>query len=203
MSKASLELGGGNWGTKNGNLLAYAQGNESSNLVPREFTFTRGSDIAATRINSSGLIEKYRENLLLRSNDLDTNPFWVASATITGGQAGYDGTNDAWLLQATATGAKIYQSISLTGTQTFSFYAKAGTQQYLRVLYLDSPYTQRWYNLGDGSTSSGNSYIDDAVESVGNDWYRITLTANQTTTRVRVQIVDGMGSQACALGDNV
>ena len=38
MSKASLELGGGNWGTKDGNLLAYAQGNESSNLVPREFT---------------------------------------------------------------------------------------------------------------------------------------------------------------------
>ena len=55
MSKASLELGGGNWGTKDGNLLGYAQGNESSKFIPREFTFTRGSDIAATRIKVNSL----------------------------------------------------------------------------------------------------------------------------------------------------
>jgi hypothetical protein len=33
-----------------------------------DFTFSRGSNLAATRINKDGLIEKGRENLLLQSN---------------------------------------------------------------------------------------------------------------------------------------
>jgi hypothetical protein len=37
-----------------------------------DFTFSRGSNLAATRVNSEGLIEKGRENLLLQSNSFDT-----------------------------------------------------------------------------------------------------------------------------------
>ena len=70
-----------------------------------DFTFSRGSNLAATRVDVNGLIEKGRENVLLQSNQFDTT--WVnASVTITGGQAGYDGTNNAWLLQVTATGLR-------------------------------------------------------------------------------------------------
>ena len=45
MSKASLELGGGNWGTKDGNLLAYAQGNESSKFEPRVKVNSLGTNL--------------------------------------------------------------------------------------------------------------------------------------------------------------
>ena len=86
MSNASLELGGGKWGTKDGNLLGYASSTSSSKFIPREFSFTRGSDIAATRINSSGLIEKYRENLLLYSNGF--NNWTNSNTTETSGESG-------------------------------------------------------------------------------------------------------------------
>ena len=47
-----------------------------------DFTFSRGSNLAATRVNASGLIEKGRENLLLQSNQFDTT--WL----IGGGGSG-------------------------------------------------------------------------------------------------------------------
>ena len=37
-----------------------------------DFTFSRGTD-TATRVNSSGLIEKERGNEILQSNQFDTN----------------------------------------------------------------------------------------------------------------------------------
>ena len=37
-----------------------------------DFTFSRGSNLAATRVASSGYIEKGRENLLLQSNTFST-----------------------------------------------------------------------------------------------------------------------------------
>ena len=37
-----------------------------------DFTFSRGSNLAATRVGPTGLIEKGRENLLTYSNQFDT-----------------------------------------------------------------------------------------------------------------------------------
>lgn len=82
MSKASLELGGGNWAAKDGNLLGYAVGDTSGKYLPREFDFTRGADIAATRVNKDGLVEKYRENLIKSSNDFTATGWTPAQATL-------------------------------------------------------------------------------------------------------------------------
>ena len=61
-----------------------------------DFTFSRST--AATRVNADGNIEKETQNLLLQSNTFDTT--WLdITLTKTSGQAGYDGTNDAWELQ--------------------------------------------------------------------------------------------------------
>ena len=52
-----------------------------------DFTFSRGSNLAATRVGADGLIEKGRENLFLNSNQFDTG--WPTSnATFTSGQSG-------------------------------------------------------------------------------------------------------------------
>lgn len=196
MSKASLELGGGNWGTKDGNLLAYAQGNESSKFIPREFTFTRGSDIAATRINSSGLIEKYRENLLLKSNLFDNGgvppSLWSTSnASVTSGQSGYDGSSNAWLFTATNTSANLKQSVSSSNVNTFSIYAKAGTQNgiFLRADGGDNPRLFFKLNTGTIGSQSG-TIIDSSIESVGNGWYRVSLVVNVSITQVRIYVAD-------------
>ena len=200
MSKASLELGGGNWGTKDGNLLAYAQGNESSKFIPREFTFTRGSDIAATRINSSGLIEKYRENLLLQSNQFD-NTTWIGRSqnNINGGQIGYDGSNDAWSC-ATTSGQIMGQNIVNQGVQTISVYAKGSVSNGLRIFAFGNDNVDFWFNLNtglpDGSISS--KVIDYSIEDVnGNgEWYRCSFTFSQTTNSIYFYCTDNNRSNA-------
>ena len=67
-NRASLQLGGGNWAAKDANLLAYETDLSEKNFLPIELDFERGANLAATRVNSSGLIEKGRENLLKQSN---------------------------------------------------------------------------------------------------------------------------------------
>ena len=49
-------------------LLASVKPNDGAG----DFTFTRGSNISATRVNADGYIEKGYENLLLQSNSFDT-----------------------------------------------------------------------------------------------------------------------------------
>jgi hypothetical protein len=191
MSKASLELGGGNWGTKDGNLLAYAQGNESSNLVPREFTFTRGSDIAATRITSSGLIEKYRENLLLQSNQFDTAWSDELLGSIVSGQSGYDGTNDAWLLnKGEYQYRRILQTLSpsVSGIWTLSVYAKEGTTSIMNLRDMTNAYRVEFDLSGSGSVSAAFGNISSKIESVGNGWFRCSATFNSTSSSIGIYV---------------
>ena len=185
MSNASIELGGGNWAAKDGNLLGYAVGDTSGKYLPREFDFTRGGDISATRVNEDGLIEKYRENLLLHSNQFDTT--WSSiNTTETGGQTGYDGSSDAWLLTKSAQSARVQQSITQSGLQTFSVYAKAGT---LDFLLLNNTVVSQWYDLSNGTTGTNSSLantIDAKIEDVGNGWWRCSLTFNSSISFVRI-----------------
>ena len=98
-----------------------------------DFTFSRGSNLAATRVASSGYIEKGRENLLLQSNTF-SNAVWAgASTTETSGQSGYDGTNNAWLLEKLVANGNISQSVSASNLLTYSVYAKVGTRDWLRL----------------------------------------------------------------------
>ena len=132
MNNASLELGGDNWAAKDGNLLGYAVGDSSGKYVPNEFTFTRGSNLSATRVNADGYIEKGYENTLLGSND------WAQSDSqyeITGGEVGYDGTNDAWLVNKLAAAYFGKGGVSISSVATISIYAKAGSLDKLLVFF--------------------------------------------------------------------
>ena len=118
-----------------------------------DFTFSRGSNLAATRVNASGLIEKGRENLLLQSNQFDTT--WSTGfSSATSGEQGYDGSNDAWLLTATGGSASIHyklQSISATGVMTHSLYAKANTSDKIRMTIYDGTDYQVNADLSNGT----------------------------------------------------
>ena len=194
MSNASLELGGGNWAAKDGKLLGYAVGDTSGKYIPREFDFTRGGDIAATRVNEDGLIEKYRENLLLQSNNFGTT--WstsIASVTsVTSGESGYDGSGDVWLLSKTGANGYIYQNISQSGVLTYSVYAKAGTTDWIGVLINGSANAYVYFDLGNGVAGTPSQLIDNSIESVGNGWYRCSITFTQgTISRVRFYPAEG------------
>jgi len=117
------------------------------------------------------------ENLFVQSNQFDTT--WSSSVTLTSGQAGYDGSNDAWLLTKTASGAQsVYHYINEIGIMTMSVYAKAGSVNWMR---LTQGGKTAYFNLSNGTIGASSNGIDQTITSVGNGWYRCTLTADKTT----------------------
>ena len=196
MSNASLELGGGNWAAKDGKLLGYAVGDTSGKYLPREFTFSRGADIAATRVKKGGLIEKFRENILLQSNQFDTTWSLDASMTLTSGQSGYDGSSDAWLLDKTAIQFRAVRQIPVhSNVVTFSVYAKQGTLRYLNYYSPAGDAPQIWFDLQAGAVATKlGTYIEVKMESVGGGWYRCSVTydaASGDEVRIYPQNLDG------------
>ena len=149
-----------------------------------DFDFDRGTDHAATRIDENGVLQKYRENLLLRSNQFDTT--WATiSSTETGGQADKDGGTDAWKIERVGTGGYIYQDVSRTGVNTISVYAKAGTLNWMRLRVGSAPKNSRYFDLENGVIGTdGGAPVDAKIESVGNGWYRCIMTTNISVNRV-------------------
>ena len=161
-----------------------------------DFTFSRGSNLAATRVGADGLIEKGRENLLLQSNNFDTTT-WVKSGgiTLTSGQSGYDGSSDAWLVERSAAYNNIYQSNSsfFTPVSTISIYAKAGTYNFLR-LAVAGVLEQVYFNLTDGSLGVNSDLIASSAQSVGNGWWRLSATfQDSSASGIYIQPVETDG----------
>lgn len=150
-----------------------------------DFTFSRGTD-TATRVGEDGYIKKEYTNLLEQSNQFDTTWF-LNTTSVTSGQSGYDGTNDAWLLNSTGTGfPRIEQTKSTSGVFTLSVYAKPATDGFLLIRTFGAD-TQVWFNLNDGTVSNvtGAQYVSSSIESVGNGWYRCSVVASGSLTTVR------------------
>jgi hypothetical protein len=116
-----------------------------------DFTFTRAS--SATRVNSSGLVEKVRTNLVTYSNDF-SNAAWqvIATPTLT---ANYDtnpltGENDAWRFVAAGTGDRLYQPISGSNS-AFSLYVKGTGQIRIRdnsaIYSFNATLTSSWQRI--------------------------------------------------------
>ena len=129
------------------------------------FTFSRGSNLAATRVDVNGLIEKGRENLFLQSNNFNTT--WSKpNATLVQGFSGYDGSNNAWKWSSSAAGTtQLSQGTGASGMQTISLYAKAGSRDVFSI----------WVGTGiDFNLTTGQAlgHANASMESVGNGWWR-------------------------------
>lgn len=165
------------------------------NAIPndQDFTFSRGTE--ATRVNSAGLIEKARTNLLLQSNTFDTT--WTTSnASVTGGQSGYDGSSDAWLLESTSTAFSLYQNYTQSGVSTFSIFAKKGTSASFGIDIFTSVSTNaQFFNLSNGTLdySTGSVVSADIIDK-GNGWYHCIVTTNNTGTIYYARITNGVGN---------
>ena len=147
-----------------------------------DFTFSRST--AATRVNADGNIEKETQNLLTQSNNFDSSDWTKINNSRTGGQSGYDGTNDAWLVSATGGGAKyILQNSTSTGVHTFSLYAKEGTTKGIRIAINGGGDHWANFNLDLGTqVGTAASVVDTEIVSIGSGWYRISVTANKTAS---------------------
>ena len=166
-----------------------------------DLTFTRSND-TATRVNSSGLIEKVRTNLVLYSNDF-TNATWGKnSCTVTSGQAGYDGTNNAWLLSSTATGGSAYVSQGYTASTivTRSIYAKAGTSNWVAIFTTGN--LRAYFNLSAGTIGTVSAGSSAKIESVGNGYYRCSVSQS-TGDSFFVFVANADNDSNTSTGDNV
>ena len=149
-------------------------------LVNGDFTFSRGSNLSATRVNASQLIEKGRENVLLQSNSFSTSPWGTSSAIALSGYAGRNGGTNAWLLreQGSISAHWIRQSSGLTsGIGTFSFYAKKKDYDWIQFAQSGDGGDYANFNIVNGTLgNSASGLIDTSITSVGNGWYRCSVT---------------------------
>jgi len=156
-----------------------------------DFTFDRGSNAAATRIGSNGLIEKYRENVLTYSNQFNTS--WSnVNTTETSGQEGYDGTNNAWKLVGNTNASRHYlnKSISKSGINTWSLYAKASGHSYVQFGSGSTANQYANFDLSDGSVGNiGSDFFSAIAEDVGNGWYRLSVVDKVFTNGFYISLV--------------
>ncbi len=135
------------------------------------FTFSRGSNLAATRVDVNGLIEKGTENLLNYSNDF-SNGVWAKS------NLSVASSNGAWEVADNTTSGSHY--IYWGGTTpnssvlTLSVEAKAGSVDYL-VIRLGG-FAYAFFDLVNGTPVSNASFIDMSMESTGGGFYRCSAT---------------------------
>ncbi len=139
----------------------------------------------ATRVNSAGLIEVVPRNLYQSSNDFTNFNWSKVNSTITTNQVGYDGTNNASLLveNSTTNAHRIQQTPSLSGQTTISVYAKANTRNwlYLRGVQAGSQVVG-WFNLSNGTLGTIQTNGTGSITSVGDGWYRCSLTVANFAT---------------------
>ena len=154
-----------------------------------DFTFSRGSNLSATRVGPNGYIEKGYENLLSQSNTFDTTWDSASTANVTPNQQGYDGSNNAWKLISTdRTSTRIAQTISANNLNTISIYAKAAEWNYVG-LYAAGVNKGVMWSLVDGSVAERIVTLPDIYsdgESIGNGWWRFSMTYNSSSTDVRI-----------------
>ncbi len=167
-----------------------------------DFTFSRGSNLAATRVDVNGLIEKGRENLYLNSGDLSAATWGTfAGASTANASTAPDGSNNAIKFVPTPQSTFHYinanSSISVTngGVVCFSIYLKRAGYDYI---LLNTSQGSSNGNAGpvidlvNGVVANNYTYTYDVtIESAGNDWWRVSYyyTTNATTANIDFNVL--------------
>ena len=214
----TLNLGNGNWATKEDSLLAY--NSENGNFKPLPFSFSRAS--SATVVNKAGLIETVgsgepridykddskgalklepsRSNAITYSNDFLDSSWNVFRGSVTADVIiSPDGTQNALRYEEDSqTGSHLFrrQSLSVQNglSYTGSIFIKKGE---LTSIILQSNSSSRWvasatFDVENGLVTSGTGVIED----YGNGWYRCSISGNavQTTTVAGLEMYTSVGA---------
>jgi hypothetical protein len=137
-------------------------------------------------------------NLLEQSNAFSTSPWSLTRATLTSGQSGYDGLTNAWKYTEgtfTANLPVLEQSFtSSSDVETYSFYLKAGTRNWVAISVQGTGYI--WINLTDGTVGSagGGTPPTATTQLVGNGWYLVSVSSTGTKFGINLHITDANNS---------
>jgi hypothetical protein len=151
-----------------------------------DLTFSRAS--SATRVQSDGLIEKVRTNIILQSEDFTTT--WAAnvSPTITANTTvAPDGTTTGDTIAASGSGSGAYQVPTVANgvEHSFSVYIKNITSATNVAVGCDLNPTTATINFNavtGAIVSTGAGITGSSVTNAGNGWYRVSGTYVSTGT---------------------
>ena len=167
-----------------------------------DFDFARAADLSATRINKDGVIEKCTKNLIINSNDfikwdsdiVDGVANGLNGYTLTSGQPGYDGTNNATLIEKdNQNNSYLFQDQNFhTHSNTvrcYSVYAKGADDQTALHMYIGNSGVLKgnaYVRLDNGSVYPSGSKTNNVVVTpvTGNDgdtdrWYRVSFWTDE------------------------
>jgi hypothetical protein len=186
----SLQIGSGNWAVKSDSLLGYKT--IDGKYYPREMAFTRAT--TGTRVNAEGLVEVVPYNLLQYSEQFD-NAYWGKNdgAINVNNTTAPDGKATADKFTASANNAfhyvNLFTALTISETHTFSFYVKKSTSTWIFFTFRDNAIN--YFNLDTGAF--GTTPDSCTSQSVGNGWYRITVTKNTTPANCGIGVAGGNG----------
>ena len=183
---------------------AYKEGKLYS-VIPSDgsgdFTFTRAT--TATRVNSDGLVELVPYNLVERSEEFN-NAYWVkASSSVTANTAtAPNGTMTADTVTLSSTTGRIEKVVSLTSNinYTLSVYAKNidASNSRIGMLCINNANTicGVFFDIVGSGAINAASNATGVIESVGNGWYRCSMTFNSQSgaTSPTIRIVNNAAS---------
>ena len=188
-------------------LLDFAN---SKTLDPR-ITFTRGSTATYWDGHTTA---KAEENLITYSQELRDATYTNGGVVFTENDTtAPDGTTTADKVTFTSqTTSRFYKIIpnSTGGYLTFSFYAKYVDKQWISVRISESAagtpgiYLRTWFDLNNGVVGTDETN-DATITSVGNGWYRCTVTSQHQVASdaflIRGAAADNATSNVAAAGD--
>ena len=173
------------------------------------FEFTRAS--SATRVNRQGLLEVVtsgkpridfldntkghlllepsRTNKLLRSNKFNTTWTLGSALSLTSDQTStLTGNSDAWLLSSNGTSgfSALGQAVSISGSHTYSIFAKEGTNQKIALRSLSGTDVRAEFNLNTGTLVGTTNTTSTDIKDYGNGWYRVSMTFSASNSNVYV-----------------
>jgi hypothetical protein len=155
-------------------------------------------------VQSDGLIEKVRTNLILYSeqfNDASWSVAVNASVTANATTAPNGTTTADKIVEDTATSQHI---IGQTPTSinsvnhTISVYAKAAERSFLFLFEDSAGGRNAYFDLSNGTIGTLGGSATASITSVGNGWYRcsVTYTASGTLVRMRVAPATANGTNS-------
>jgi hypothetical protein len=165
-------------GYKEGTLYSVVPNNSNG-----DFSVTRAT--TATRVNAAGLVELVPYNLASWS-EMFSNVAWtrVGSNLTANITTAPNGTLTAdKLIEDTSTGFhRTFQSITgnVGNVCTYSIYLKAAERTWALV-WFDADAAGAYVNLSTGALGTVSSGITASVTSVGDGWYRCSITKTITT----------------------
>jgi hypothetical protein len=158
-------------------------------------------------VDSAGVLQTARTNLLLRSEEFD-NAYWIKSAsTVTlNATAAPDGVTTADKLVETAVSNQHYVgAISLnlaSNVYTSSIFAKAAERTEISI-FMDTSVTRRvqFFNLSTGTLGTNSGGITSSIQAFPNGWYKCSITLNAAETLLNVVYTTALSGSNNYLGN--